>query len=54
MDELIRLNQNLTDEIIKISLSDLETIEKYKKIQEVKEEFRKKINLLVKNIIKYE
>ena len=43
MDELIRLNQNLTDEIIKISLSDLETFEKYKKIAAIKEEFRQKI-----------
>ena len=46
LNELIRLNQELSDKIIQIWLSDKPTEEKYRLINLVKEEFRNKLNLI--------
>lgn len=46
LNELIRLNQELSYKIIQIWLSDKSTEEKYRLINLVKEEFRNKLNLI--------
>lgn len=46
LNELIKLNQELSDKIIQIWLSDKPAEEKYNLVNLVKEDFRNKLNLI--------
>lgn len=48
INELCKLNQELSDKIIQIWLSDKTPEEKYNLINLAKEEFRNKLNLITK------